>query len=133
MTKGFLLLALGAPEYGQWARNMAASIKYHNDLPITLVHDGRAITGIQLDEVIRHRLFDTIKVMDVADYQLNGRFAPGFAKTNLYKYTDYERTIYVDVDGLCVNNVDTLLEKAEGMPFCSHVWNYGHKGDTSWG
>lgn len=131
---GILLLSLGATEYGQWARNMAVSLKYHNSLPITLVHDPKSVTGIDLNEQYNGaRLFDKVVPMDKEDYTLEGRFAPGYAKTNLSKYTPYDITIYADVDGMCLQPLDSLLEKCKDKDFASHVWDYGKQGDTDWG
>lgn len=136
---GIILLAIGVREYGQWARNMAMSCKYHNpNLPITLVHDTKATRGIDLSEKYDNKpLFDKVKVIKDHDYLLpyrqKMRLAPGYAKTNIYKYSDYERTIYLDVDGLCVNPLDELIEYSKTRPLTSHVWDYGKYGDKDWG
>jgi len=137
MDRGIQLLAIGAREYGQWARNMAVSIRHHNpDVHITLVHDGKATASMDFAEQYGSRkLYDMAKVMRPEHYTRNNRLAPGFAKTHLPLYTPYKTTLYADVDGLCVSNLDTLFAEADNKPFIAHTWGNGRAtdGDKDWG
>lgn len=135
MTKGFTLLALGNKKYGYWARNMAASIKHFTpDAKIQLIHDGQATAGIPIpDHYGSIPLYDDIAVMDAKHYTLDGRFAPGYAKTNLDLYFTYDHTIYLDVDGVCICDVGDLHDKCSSNPFGSHVWGSGKLEDKTFG
>lgn len=135
MDKGITLLVLGDPAYGLWARNMAASIKYYSpDIPIQVIYGGNAMKGVNAAEYFRGlRLYDELTPMDFSDYYVDGRFEPGYAKTNMFKYLAFEHSIYIDVDGVCIKPIDELFEVMGDKPFASHVWGYGTINDKSFG
>lgn len=132
---GVQLLAIGNVEYGLWARNMAVSIRYHSpNIPITLVYEPRTARKINLRQMYRdRRLFSDLKHIDPKHAYVDGKLAPGVAKTYLNQYTTYDTTIYCDVDGIALRPLQTLLDHSGGKPFASHTWDYGTQTDGAWG
>lgn len=106
MTRGYLTLATGRPEYYTWANNLARSIlKYEATAQICLLHD--------------------------ADEQIARQHAPSFThyvqvdqdqvprgveiKLHVDKYTPFSRTMYLDADMLMSNpGADEIWEHAGG-------------------
>jgi len=137
MEKGITLLALHDQTYGWWAYNMAISIKYLNPkLTIQLVTDKLVLDGLTKWHL---KKFDIItKITDKHKQtkdQYNGRqlqFDPAFAKMNLYKYIAFDHTIYLDVDGLCVRDLEFLFQECIGMEggYYTDLINKGRLGGT---
>lgn len=100
-SRGILLCAWGKIGYGYAAFNLAASIKFYcHTLPITLITDDVAIS--QLDD--QHRgIFDSIITLEekVKD--------PGLFKAAIYDKLPYDYTLFLDVDALCIGDVEKLL------------------------
>jgi hypothetical protein len=115
-SRGILLIALGAPEYGYMAANLAASIRYGDpDIPIHLVHTERSVSHL----TDAHRaLFTSFSEWPV-EYYTRGtkgeergampvsqshvpRPSPPIeyikVKTHIYDLTPYEETLFLDVD-----------------------------------
>ena len=107
-SRGILLVALGAAEYGQMAANLAASIRYGDrDVAIHLVHTESSVAKLSA----AHRgLFTSMAECPVECYTggtAGGGRARGSttspleyikAKTHLYELTPYEETLFLDVD-----------------------------------
>lgn len=130
VEKGVLFLAIGGT-YAQWAANMAASVRYHNpSLPIAVVVDEKAKAYIPQHE--KAALYDYIIDIDPGDIQNEGKFSPGKAKLALYKYSPFEETIYLDVDGLTVRPLAGLFEKCAGKDISSQVNTISTESDESW-
>jgi hypothetical protein len=95
-TRGILLLALGAPEYGGMAANLAASIRYSDpDIAIHLVHSERSLS--MLSEAHR-RLFTSFAECPESFYTRQGQKEYIRAKTHLYELTPFEETLFLDAD-----------------------------------
>lgn len=106
MTSGVVLLAIGPKNYQRFALNLAVSIRYYSgDVPIQLIYDDLS----ELSEVTH--LFDVLTPIDQQDCRINGKLAPGLAKTSLYKYLAFDRTLYLDVDAVCIKDIKPLLKK----------------------
>ncbi len=103
---GIVLLAIGRNEYGKMAFNMAMSLKCHSNIPIQLVCDLKTIEGID------RQFFDIITEINPDDCQ-EKKFEPGKAKLSLYKYLHFDKSIYLDVDGVSIKAVDGLFEECE--------------------
>jgi len=127
--KGIVLLAIGRPEYGYWAVNMAVSIKAYNpNLKIQLVYEDRTIAKC----INRLGIFDyQSKIKPVHLYTPN--FEPGFAKLNLYKYTKFKESIFLDVDGIVIDDMDKLFEICQGKPFATQVLGHGKLNQKDFG
>lgn len=120
MKKGILLIATGDKYYMDLAINLAVSIKANSSLPIHLVHSDNGSTYIQKSE----QLFKSITV--IQDYIL-----PFGLKTQLYRLSPFDATLYLDVDMLILPGTD--LEKCmndlSGTSFA--IINKYHKEDVS--
>lgn len=94
LTQGILLLALGAPEYGNMAANLAASIRYADpDIAIHLVHTERSISLL----TPAHRaLFTSFAECPVECHTAGLEYIK--AKTHIYDLTPFEETLFLDVD-----------------------------------
>lgn len=103
MTKGILLIAFGHPSYLQWAYNMAYSIKYYSPIPITLFCSPE-LSGVDLS------IFDRViyEIMPVND---DGRINVAQIKVDMSRHTDYDQTIYLDVDGCAIKDISPLFEQ----------------------
>lgn len=107
-TQGIVLLAVGSPAYGKMAFNMAVSLKYHSPLvKVQLVHDDAAIS--HLNEW-QKSLFLLTKI-DKGDIEIGGGFAPAKGKLALYKYLLFDRSLYLDVDGVLIKDISPVFEE----------------------
>lgn len=107
MTKGIVLLSFGKPQYMYMAAHLALSIKYWNkDVPVSIVSDQ---TINYLPPAYRE-LFDKEIPLKDEDFHSNYSIDPGKAKIRLIDYLPYDRNVYLDVDGLAVQDVSPLLE-----------------------
>jgi hypothetical protein len=103
MNTGILLLLVGSNRtYQHWAENLVTSIRHYSpDLPITIVTSGMYLQPMYSKGV-------TYITCPAEHYTDNGKFAPGKAKLHLNLYTPYERTIYLDVDGIACGPLEDV-------------------------
>lgn len=94
-SKGIVILALGHPQYGRMAANLASSIRGNCDLPIHLVYSGDAIAHLLPQHLA---LFASKSECPSEYYTSNGKTAYFKAKTKLFDLSPFERTIYLDAD-----------------------------------
>lgn len=127
--KGVTLIAIGKPEYGYWAVNMAVSIKVHNpDIKIQLIYEDKTVAKC-LD---RLGIFDyTTKIKHQHAYPAG--FQPGFAKLNIYKYLKFKETIFLDVDGIVIKDLEPLFELCKGKPYATQIIGHGKLSQKSFG
>lgn len=98
--KGILLIALGS-HYSKLAYNMAKSIKAYSDIPISCVTDETdSLLLTEYDKIIQPKMCDYME-----GYTMN----PFYLKTKIYDLTPYERTIYLDVDGIALKDLTPLF------------------------
>lgn len=108
MSKGIVLLALGKPAYGQFAYNMALSIRAHNEtMPIHLIYE----PSVKLNKELS--VFTHLTVIDKGDAYVNGKLTPALAKLSLYKYLIFDENVYLDVDGVCISDVAKAFEQTK--------------------
>lgn len=108
--QGILLLALGQPHYGNYAANLAMSIKFNlPDMPIALLHDDNAIRHISGDK--RIKLFDQLVEVPKEIYQVNGENRYIRTKNFLYSLTPFEETLFLDADIVLFPNVADSISK----------------------
>lgn len=108
--QGIILLALGQPHYGNYAANLAMSIKYNlPDMPIALLHDDTAIRHISGDK--RIGLFDQLIEVPKEIYQVNGENRYIRTKNFLYSLTPFEETLFLDADIVLFPNVADSISK----------------------
>lgn len=124
---GVIILSLRKKSYPLGAFNLALSIKHFNpSINITLVSDGEHKKHYREEH---YKVFDTIKDINLCDYiDSNGLFQPALAKINIYKYTDYKQTLYIDADSLVLQDLAPLFDNLKGNKFKSNVI----EGYTQW-
>lgn len=117
IERGIILLAIGSPAYGNFAFNMAVSIReYSPNLPIQLIYEEHAIS--HLNEWQRS-FFDWLTLIDSEDSRYpDGKLFPANAKLHLYEYSAFEKNIYLDVDGLVIKDLTPLFD------LCQHAGGY---------
>jgi len=124
---GILLVAAGKGSYAGWAANMAASLRYWNpDIEIALAVNGQA------GQLATEPLYD--KVMPIPDEYCTGEdgyFSPGKLKLHMDLLTPFEQTMYLDVDGLCLQPIAPLFELLKGRKVASQVVSET-KTDADW-
>ena len=123
-----LLVAFGKRGYGLMAHNLAFSIKKHSpDLKI----------GVWVDEWLHSQLpdkslFDDIRILSESDYRNDkGKVDPAIAKTQIYRLgcEMSDKFLYLDVDGICLNDLQPLLNELEGSQIATEIIDKGGKTD----
>lgn len=96
---------------------MLVSIRANSSLPVTIVSNNYPSKEW-------HLMPDTLVQIKDEDCFTDGRLDPAKAKLSLWKYSDYEETIYLDVDGCLLKELDF-----EFKYFTTHVNGYLSKDD----
>lgn len=94
---GVLLISVGSHFYGVLAYNMAVSIRLKSDIPITLLADEQSLDMLMPQQ---REVFTEIVEPKYADYSEERILNPLKLKTRIYDYSPYDKTLYLDVDGL---------------------------------
>ena len=101
MTSGVLLLAWGKRGYGFMAYNLALSIKHFSpNVPITLIASSGCMSQVPDKSVFDQIIYDETPVTD-----------PGRHKVSIYNKLPYDHNLYLDVDAICLNTLEPLLER----------------------
>lgn len=101
LSRGVVLMAWGKRGYGFAAFNIAVSLKHHSpDVPIHLIASRET-----LKQVGDTTVFDSIHWTDemVSD--------PGRFKASLYGKLPFDYNLYLDVDALCVQDIQPLFDR----------------------
>lgn len=96
MSKGVVLIAVSHPYYGNYAHQLAVSIRCNDaDIPISIITDGSGISHLGTD---KRKLFD--KIIDINHEHIQSNRMPDAlkAKFALYDLTPYKQTIFIDAD-----------------------------------
>lgn len=133
--KGVLILALGHQYYGRMALNLAMSIRFTSQLPITLAYTPSAIGQIAGNL----SFFDNTIEIPESYYTRKGVYKEFIkAKTNLYNLSPYHETLYLDADTLWLprRSVDVVFEELSDIDLaiqCKGVTKIGdHNGKSYW-
>lgn len=104
--KGIVLFAYGKKGYTLMAHNMATSVKrFTPQIPITLFTEA----GFNVPD---KTLFDNIIELDPSIIYTEGvGIDPAKCKVNMYDILPYEHNLYLDVDGLILQNLEYLFDK----------------------
>lgn len=86
LTRGIILVATGAPFYGRMAYNLTVSIKALEDIPVTVIYNGAALSHLSEKQ---KGIFD--KLIEIPSLA----FA---AKLTLCDHSPYDHTLYLDAD-----------------------------------
>lgn len=122
---GIIILALRKSAYYQAAFNLALSIKhYNNNINITLVSDGGHTSHWRAEN---YSVFDWIKEISPEHYTDQYGFSPALAKINIFKYSSYDHSLYIDADSICLQDLQPLLDNliAKKGLFYSNVLGEG--------
>lgn len=129
-TKGILLISLGGGNYAGWAVNMAASLRYNSpNIKIAVAVDEKSKATL----ANYPQLFDFIIDANPKDYTNDeGKFAPGKMKLSMYDYSPFDKTIYLDIDGLVIRDIEPLFERLSDFPVASQVNSISTGENTTW-
>lgn len=97
-----LIAAYKSEAYGRFAYNLALSIKDKANLPICLVTDGK--TGIDTS------IFDEVVLIETPK-------DPCLFKIKLNEITPFKKTLYLDADMVCMNDISQLIEHVQAFKF----------------
>lgn len=106
-----------SPYYGKWAYNMAHSIRALSEIKIHLVHDKASTQGIDLS------IFDSKE-----EIEFGNDF--GLEKIKVFDRSPFDETLYLDVDGIVINNPDEIFDKLKGSSIWVQPMGKGTKGDN---
>lgn len=117
-TKGICIAAWGHPYYGNYAAQLAASIKFTcPGLPITLLYTPEAVTHLT---DIHRAFFDEMKVIPQECFYSNGVLQPFVAKLYAYTLSPYDYTIQLDADTIMFpqgRNLESVFEQLKEVDF----------------
>jgi hypothetical protein len=109
-SSGVVLVAFGKPQYYWAAYNLAYSIKrFNKDLQIALISDSK-------DRALYycHDLTNQIDVyVDLPEQHIytNKKLDPGKAKVLLFDYLPFDYNLYLDVDAVCLKDLQPLIDQ----------------------
>jgi hypothetical protein len=109
-SSGVVLVAFGKPQYYWAAYNLAYSIKrFNKDLQIALISDSK-------DRALYycHDLTNQIDVyVDLPEQHIytNKKLDPGKAKVLLFDYLPFHYNLYLDVDAVCLKDLQPLIDQ----------------------
>ena len=108
-SEGVVLFAFGKAGYYQAAYNLAYSIKYHSPLvKIALfVDDFKKCNSATYDI---DKYVDSISEIEHSDLYVDGKFDPAMLKVSLYKYLPFKNNLYLDVDAVCLKDIQPLID-----------------------
>jgi hypothetical protein len=121
-SSGVVLVAFGKPQYYWAAYNLAYSIKRFNKvLQIALICDSQ--------ERATYYCHDLTNVIDVyvelpeQHIYTNKKLDPGKAKVLLYDYLPYQNNLYLDVDAVCLKDLQPLIDQLieNNAEYATHV------------
>ncbi len=119
MTQGVIILSLRKPSYSTGAYNLALSIKHYNpSIHITLVTDNEHQKHYRQEH---YKVFDSIKTIAHHHYINDGMFQPALAKLNIYRYSSYDKTLYIDADSLVLQDLQPMFDRLNGQSFKGNV------------
>jgi len=109
-SKGVVLVAFGKPQYYWAAYLLGYSIKrFNKQLQIALICDSK--------ERATYHCHDLINVIDVyvelpeQHIYTNKKLDPGKAKVLLYDYLPFHYNLYLDVDAVCLKDLQPLIDQ----------------------
>jgi hypothetical protein len=124
-SEGVVLFAFGKAGYYQAAYNLAYSIKYHSpSVKIALfVDDINKCNGATYDI---NKYVDSINEIENSDLYVDGKLDPAMLKVSLYKYLPFKHNVYLDVDALCLKDIQPLIDDLVSTKrhYISHCLGY---------
>lgn len=124
--RGIVLEAFGRRGYAELAVNLAFSIKRFSDVHITLAVQANLMDYIYAED---YKYFDKIVHLKPDDYMKDGKIDPARAKVRVYDIGSkvYKEFIYLDVDALCWQDINGLLDQCAALdkPYITDVKGAG--------
>lgn len=116
-------MCFNSTTYGKFAYNMAHSIRHYSNLPIHLLCDKESIKNIDTS------IFSSF---DIIDFERNeyGKIDNCLAKISLFERSPFEKTLYLDVDGIVLNNPDLLFDDLKDEYIYVQPMGSGKKTDN---
>jgi hypothetical protein len=124
-TKGVVLFAFGHYAYYWAMHNLALTIKHFNkNINITAFVGSQAEAKHRCPEIVNH--IDTITEIPKELFYNNGKFDPGKLKVSLYDLLPYDINLYLDVDAICIKDIEPLFAElqAQGKQYMAHTVGY---------
>ena len=123
-----LLIAFGKRGYGLMAHNLAFTLR-HNSPDVNI---GIWISQSLYNEIPDKTLYTDIRILDDAQFMKNGKIEPAIAKAQIYRLGCQmaDKFLYLDVDGICINDIEPLLKRLDGLTIATEVLGKGSKEDT---
>lgn len=109
--------------------NLALSLKYHS--PTVNIH--LFITD-ELRTQINEEHYTTIRTIEYDDYNDHRGIAPAKIKTRIYELgrsIGLSSFLYMDVDAICLNDIEPFLNSLKGHKIATEVIGKGSKTDAS--
>lgn len=74
-------------------------------------------------------IYNDIRILDDAQYMSKGKIEPAIAKAQIYRLgcEMADKFLYLDVDGICINDIEPLLKRLEGLTIATEVLGQGTK------
>jgi hypothetical protein len=108
-TEGVVLFAFGKVGYYQAAYNLAYSIKYYSpNVKIALFVDDIGKCNGSTGDI--NKYVDSINQIEHSDLYVDGKFDPAMLKVSLYKYLPFKNNLYLDVDAICLKDIQPLID-----------------------
>ena len=108
-NEGVVLFAFGKVGYYHAAYNLAYSIKYHSpNVKIALFVDDIKKCENATGDI--NKYVDSINQIEHSDLYVDGKFDPAMLKVSLYKYLPFKNNLYLDVDAICLKDIQPLIE-----------------------
>lgn len=105
---GVTIIAIGKPQYGGAAYNLALSCKkYCPDIPIQLIYEKSAITHLSKDML---GYFDYLTEIKHAHAYEGAVLMPCKAKIFINEYLLFDKTLFLDADSVCLKDFRDLFE-----------------------
>ena len=90
LQEGYIIIATDKRQFLEMALNLALSLKLKDSRPVALVYD----KSIEIPGSYKEYFDFQVKILD------EDRSGGGFNKLHLYKYSPFQRTMYIDSDCL---------------------------------
>jgi hypothetical protein len=122
---GVVLFAFGNRVYYWAAYNLAWSIRHYSpEVGITVFIDSTANVGKWCHELLD--IADKVIEVDKELLFTNGKFDPGKLKVSLYDLLPYSHNLYLDVDAVCLKDINPLFTELMDSKknYISHTVGY---------
>jgi hypothetical protein len=108
-NEGVVLFAFGKVGYYHAAYNLAYSIKHYSpSVNIALFVDDIGKCNGSTGDI--NKYVDSINQIEHSDLYVDGKFDPAMLKVSLYKYLPFKNNLYLDVDAICLKDIQPLID-----------------------